>query len=69
MRRQSLIECLAVLASLGYRGQGEADAPDGGTEKLGNRRGPPPEAIQACNGLEEEAACTACRPNHWAPQP
>ena len=52
MRRQSLIVCWAVLASLAYLGQGEAGAPDGG-EKHGNRRGPPPEAIQACNGLED----------------
>ena len=57
MRRQSLIVCWAVLASLAYLGQGEAGAPDGG-EKHGNRRGPPPEAIQACNGLEDGAACS-----------
>jgi len=46
----------SVLASLAWTGVGRADAPDGRSD--GPPRGPPPEAIQACNGLQAGASCS-----------
>jgi hypothetical protein len=64
MRRQSLIVCWAVFASFAYQSQVEADGEDGGTGTFRKHHGPPPEAFQACNELEEGAACSFTHHEH-----